>query len=171
MDMSILVCSENERPSTMKRAIFPGSFDPMTRGHLNILERSLPLFDEIVIGVGINSAKSSMFSLEQRMEWLEQVCAPYDNVRVAAYKGLTSEFCKEMDAHWLIRGVRNGGDFEYERTIAQMTKELNPAIETVILFTDPEFAHIHSNVVREILKNGGDARAFVPAELQIESGH
>lgn len=155
----------------MKRAIFPGSFDPMTRGHLNILQRALPLFDEVIIGVGINSAKSSMFSLQQRMAWLEEVCAPFPNVKVHSYKGLTSEFCREMDAHWLIRGVRNGGDFEYERTIAQMTKELNPSIETVILFTDPEFAHIHSNVVREILKNGGDARAFIPGEVHIETNN
>ena len=149
----------------MKRAVFPGSFDPITRGHLNILERSVSLFDEVIVAVGVNSAKRSMFSLEQRTAWLESVCAHFPHVRVASFEGLTADFCRANDAHWLLRGVRNGGDFEYERTIAQMTKVLHPSLETVILFTDPEFAHIHSNVVREILKNGGDASVFVPDDL------
>ncbi|MGB2384971.1 MAG: pantetheine-phosphate adenylyltransferase [Flavobacteriales bacterium] len=149
----------------MKRAVFPGSFDPITRGHLNILERSVSLFDEVIVAVGVNSAKRSMFSLEQRMAWLESVCERFPRVRVASFEGLTADFCRANDANWLLRGVRNGGDFEYERTIAQMTKVLHPSLETVILFTDPEFAHIHSNVVREILKNGGDASAFVPDDV------
>ena len=149
----------------MKRAVFPGSFDPITRGHLNILERSVSLFDEVIVAVGVNSSKRSMFSLEQRMAWLESVCKRFPHVRVASFEGLTADFCRANDANWLLRGVRNGGDFEYERTIAQMTKVLHPALETVILFTDPEFAHIHSNVVREILKNGGDASAFVPDDV------
>ena len=154
----------------MKRAVFPGSFDPITRGHLNILERSVSLFDEIIVAVGVNSAKRSMFSLEQRMAWLESVCARFPHVRVESFEGLTADFCRANDAQWLLRGVRNGGDFEYERTIAQMTKVLHPSLETVILFTDPEFAHIHSNVVREILKNGGDASAFVPDDLAFPDG-
>lgn len=154
----------------MKRAVFPGSFDPITRGHLNILERSVPLFDEIIVAVGVNSAKNSMFSLEQRLAWLDAVCKRFPTVRIASFEGLTADFCKGHEAHWLIRGVRNGGDFEYERTIAQMTKVLHPALETVILFTDPEFAHIHSNVVREILKNKGDASAFVPDEISFARG-
>ena len=149
----------------MKRAVFPGSFDPITRGHLNILERSVSLFDEVIVAVGVNSAKRSMFSLEQRMAWLESVCARFPRVRVSSFEGLTVDFCRANNAHWLLRGVRNVGDFEYERTIAQMTKVLHPSLETVILFTDPEFAHIHSNVVREILKNGGDASAFIPDDL------
>lgn len=154
----------------MKRAVFPGSFDPITRGHLNILERSVPLFDEIIVAVGVNSAKRSMFTLEQRIAWLEAVCARFPSVRVESFEGLTADFCKRHDAQWLLRGVRNGGDFEYERTIAQMTKVLHPALETVILFTDPEYAHIHSNVVREILKNNGDAGAFVPEEIEFPRG-
>lgn len=149
----------------MKRAVFPGSFDPITRGHLNILERSVSLFDEIIVAVGVNSAKRSMFTLAQRMAWLESVCEQFPHVRVASFEGLTADFCRANDAQWLLRGVRNGGDFEYERTIAQMTKVLHPSLETVILFTDPEFAHIHSNVVREILKNRGDASAFVPDDV------
>jgi|TARA_B100000497_G_C7662368_1_gene399048 pantetheine-phosphate adenylyltransferase len=152
----------------MRKAVFPGSFDPITRGHLNILERSLPLFDEIVVAVGVNSAKTSMYSMEQRLRCLELVTERFPNVSVQTFEGLTSAFCEKLGANWLIRGVRNGGDFEYERTIAQMTKSLNPALETVILFTDPEFAHIHSNVVREILRNGGDASAFIPSELRDE---
>tara|TARA_B100000768_G_C11274461_1_gene375139 strand:+ start:1485 stop:1955 length:471 start_codon:yes stop_codon:yes gene_type:complete len=150
---------------TMKKAVFPGSFDPITRGHLNILERSIPLFDEIILAVGVNSAKTSMFSIEKRLKCLELVAAKFANVKVHTFEGLTSDFCANQGAKWLIRGVRNGGDFEYERTIAQMTKSLNAELETVILFTDPEFAHIHSNVVREILRNGGDASAFIPEAL------
>lgn len=118
----------------MKKAVFPGSFDPITRGHMNILERSIPLFDEVVVAVGVNSAKTSMFSMEKRLDWLGQVTAAFPSVSVQAFEGLTSAFCEEQGARWLIRGVRNGGDFEYERTIAQMTKSLNVNLETVILF-------------------------------------
>lgn len=150
-----------------KRAVFPGSFDPITLGHLNILQRSVSLFDEIIVAVGVNDAKAPMFPLEKRLAWLRDVCAPFPSVRVEAFEGLTSSFCVQKKATWLLRGVRNGGDFEYERTIAQMTKLLEPQLETVILFTDPEFAQIHSNVVREIVRNGGDASAFLPPELQL----
>lgn len=151
----------------MKRAVFPGSFDPITKGHENILRRALPLFDEVVIGVGINSQKRPMFPLQQRIDWLEKVFANDPKVRVECFEGLTKHFCDKVDAKWLIRGVRNGGDFEYERTIAQMMKKLDSGLETVILFTDPEFAPIHSTVVREILANGGDANAFVPEALDL----
>jgi pantetheine-phosphate adenylyltransferase len=146
----------------MKRAVFPGSFDPITRGHENILRRALPLFDEVVIGVGVNGSKQPMFPLAQRMDMLRGVFADAPQVKVASFEGLTKDFCSRVNATWLIRGVRNGGDFEYERTIAQMMKALDPQLETVILFTDPEYAHIHSTVVRDILRNGGDASNFVP---------
>ncbi|MGB1075265.1 MAG: pantetheine-phosphate adenylyltransferase [Flavobacteriales bacterium] len=152
----------------MKRAVFPGSFDPITRGHENILRRALPLFDEVVIGVGVNASKQPMFPLEQRMDWLRRVFADAPQVRVASFEGLTKDFCDREDAKWLIRGVRNGGDFEYERTIAQMMKALNRQLETVILFTDPDFAHMHSTVVRDIIRNGGDASAFVPEAIATE---
>jgi pantetheine-phosphate adenylyltransferase len=146
----------------MKRAVFPGSFDPLTKGHENILRRALPLFDEVIIGIGMNSSKQSMFPMERRLAWLEEVFADEPKVSAQAYAGLTADFCNAVGAHWLIRGVRNGGDFEYERTIAQMTRQLQPSLETVILFTDPEHAPIHSTVVREILRNQGDVSAFVP---------
>lgn len=149
----------------MKRAVFPGSFDPLTKGHENILRRALPLFDEVVIGIGVNATKQSMFPLDRRLRWLKEVFADEPKVSAQAYEGLTADFCQKVDAKWLIRGVRNGGDFEYERTIAQMTRQLQPSLETVILFTDPEHAPIHSTVVREILRNHGDVSAFVPAAI------
>ena len=149
----------------MKRAVFPGSFDPLTKGHENILRRALPLFDEVVIGIGVNATKQSMFPLERRLGWLAEVFADEPKVSAQAYEGLTADFCQKVNAQWLIRGVRNGGDFEYERTIAQMTRQLQPSLETVILFTDPEHAPIHSTVVREILRNHGDVSAFVPAAI------
>jgi pantetheine-phosphate adenylyltransferase len=149
----------------MKRAVFPGSFDPLTKGHENILRRALPLFDEVIIGIGVNATKQAMFPLERRLAWLEEVFAEEPKVSAQAYEGLTADFCQTVNAQWLIRGVRNGGDFEYERTIAQMTRQLEPTLETVILFTDPEHAPIHSTVVREILRNHGDVSAFVPAAI------
>lgn len=155
----------------MKRiAVFPGSFDPITRGHENIVRRAARLFDEIVVAIGSNSSKSSMFTLEQRTAWLEEVFLDLPNVRVTSYDGLTIDFASRIGARYLLRGVRNGGDFEYERTIAQMTKAMAPDLETVILFTDPEFAAINSTVVREILKNNGDVSQFIPASVRIERG-
>lgn len=152
----------------MKRiAVFPGSFDPITRGHENIVRRSVHLFDEIVVAIGSNSSKTSMYSLDQRTVWLEQVFADLPTVRVTHYDGLTIDFCKEIGARFLLRGVRNGGDFEYERTIAQMTHAMEPTLETVILFTDPEFAAINSTVVREIIRNDGDVSQFVPYVVAI----
>lgn len=152
---------------SIRRAIFPGSFDPITKGHENILRRAAPLFDEIIVAIGVNADKKSMFSLEQRLEWCALVFSDLPNVRVTSYSGLTVDFCKAENAAWVLRGVRNGGDFQYERTIAQMMKYLDSAVETMILFTDPEFSPISSTVVRDILKNGGDARQFIPDAVSI----
>tara|TARA_B110000003_G_scaffold197531_1_gene196226 strand:+ start:298 stop:759 length:462 start_codon:yes stop_codon:yes gene_type:complete len=146
----------------MRRAVFPGSFDPITLGHENIIRRAIPMFDEIVIAIGVNGSKKSMFTLEQRIQMLKRVFSNAPSVKVETFSGLTVRFCEKVNAEWMLRGVRNGGDFEYERTIAQMTKKLNPSLETVILFTDPEFAPISSTVVRDILANGGDVSNFVP---------
>lgn len=151
----------------MKKAVFPGSFDPITKGHENIVRRASEIFDHIVVAIGSNSSKNSMFDLDQRRAWLNEVFKDLDNVTVSDYEGLTIDFCRSIEARFLLRGVRNGGDFEYERTIAQMTKSMAPELETVILFTDPEFAAINSTVVREILRNNGDVTQFIPDSVHI----
>lgn len=145
-----------------RRAVFPGSFDPITRGHENILRRAAALFDEVIVAIGVNQDKQGMFPLERRMEWCEKTFSDLGHVSVMSFEGLTADFCKSVGAGWLIRGVRNGGDFEYERTIAQMTKYLDSDLETLILFTDPEHAPISSSVVRDVAHHGGDVSRFVP---------
>jgi pantetheine-phosphate adenylyltransferase len=152
-----------------KIAVFPGSFDPITRGHENIVRRGAVLFDEVIVAIGINSNKQSMFTLEKRKAWIEQTFQDLPNVRVETYEGLTVDFCKNNNAHFLLRGLRNGGDFEYERTIAHMNKALMPSLETVLVFTDPEFASVHSTVIREIFKNKGDVSQFVPKQIDIHA--
>ena len=152
---------------TKRIAVFAGSFDPITRGHENIVLRAAGLFDHVIVAIGQNSKKSSMFSVEERKKWIQQTFASVANVSCESYEGLTVEFCKSRDAAYLLRGLRNGGDFEYERTIAQMTRTLDSEIETVLLFTDPIYAPIQSTVVREILKNGGDVSAFIPEKIVI----
>ena len=146
----------------MRRAVFPGSFDPITLGHENIIRRALPMFDEIIVAVGVNSTKKTRFTLEERMDMLVHVFKDAPQVRVESYHGLTVDFCKKVSAKWMLRGVRNGGDFEYERTISQMSSRIAPSLETIILFTDPQYAPISSSVVRDILANGGDISEFVP---------
>ena len=145
-----------------RRAVFPGSFDPITRGHENILRRAAALFDEVIVAIGVNQDKQGMFPLERRMEWCEKTFSDLGHVSVMSFEGLTADFCKSVGAGWLIRGVRNGGDFEYERTIAQMTKYLDSDLETLILFTDPEHAPISSSVVRDVAHHGGDVSRFFP---------
>ncbi|MDG1159916.1 MAG: pantetheine-phosphate adenylyltransferase [Flavobacteriales bacterium] len=150
------------------KAVFPGSFDPITTGHENIVRRAAVLFDEIIVAIGSNSSKNNMFSIELREKWLKEVFKDLPNVTIKAYSGLTMDFARENEARFLLRGVRNGGDFEYERTIAQMTKYMDKDLETVILFTDPEHAAINSTVVREILKNNGDVKQFVPEAIRTD---
>ena len=159
-------------PEGLKRAVFPGSFDPITRGHENILRRAAGLFDEVVVAIGVNQDKQGMFPLSQRVAWCEATFADLDNVRVDRFEGLTADYCRSIGAQWLIRGVRNGGDFEYERTIAQMMKYLDAGLETLILFTDPEHAPISSSVVRDIVHHGGDVSRFVPDAVDLGgTGH
>ncbi|MCB0760060.1 MAG: pantetheine-phosphate adenylyltransferase [Flavobacteriales bacterium] len=149
-----------------KIAVFPGSFDPITRGHENVVLRALSLFDEIHVAIGVNSSKSYLFSLEQRKQWIEDTFAGYEQVKCVTYSGLTLDYCKQAGAKYMLRGVRNSGDAEYELTIAQMSKKLYPDVETVVMFTDSEYAFIHSRVVREIWKNKGDVSAFLPQNVK-----
>ena len=145
----------------MKRALFPGSFDPFTIGHLDIVKRGVKIFDEIVIGIGTNSEKRYMFSLEQRLAFIEACFADEPRVRVATYKGLTIDYCKEIEADFILRGVRNNGDFEFEKAIARTNRKLSE-IETVFLLTSAQTSFISSSIVREIIRNQGDYTQLVP---------
>ncbi|MCW3102587.1 MAG: phosphopantetheine adenylyltransferase [Bacteroidetes bacterium] len=154
----------------MKRiAIFPGSFDPITKGHENILQRALPLFDEIIIAIGKNSSKQSYFTLEQREKWIRQVFANEPKVRVETYTGLTVEFCKKMNAKFILRGLRTSADFEFEKSIAQNNNIMAPEIETVFILPIPELSAINSTIVRDIIRNNGDASPFVPKSIDLKA--
>jgi len=150
----------------MKRAIFPGTFDPFTIGHFDIVKRGLHLFDEIVIGVGVNQAKKTFFSVEKRVEMIRQAFGDEPRVKVQEYNTLTVDFAKEVDARFILRGLRSVSDFEYERTIADANKHL-VGLETVILNTDPSYSFISSTVVRDLLTYGKDITAFLPPNVKI----
>ena len=150
----------------MKRALFPGSFDPITLGHLDIIERSVPLFDEIVIGVGTNSDKKYMFPLKKRMAFIEETFSNYKNISVSQYEGLTIEFCKKVQANFIIRGLRNPADFEFEKAIAHTNRALS-GIETVFLLTAAKTSFISSSIVREIISNKGDYSQLVPNSVRL----
>ena len=147
----------------MKRiALFPGSFDPFTAGHLNILKRALTMFDEVVVAVGINQDKRGFFSMDQRMDIIRQITKGMQGVEVIKYDNLTIDTCRELGIHHIIRGVRNMLDFENERAIADANRRLAPDIETIIIPTAQEFAHISSSAVRDIIKHHGDTSLFLP---------
>lgn len=153
----------------MKRtALFPGSFDPFTAGHLNILKRALTMFDEVVVAVGINQDKRGFFSNGKRLEIIHQAVAGMDNVRVIEYDNLTIDTCKSLGIKHIVRGVRNMLDFETERSIADANRRLAPEIETIIIPTAQEFAHISSTAVRDIIKHNGDASAFLPDNVKLQ---
>ena len=145
----------------MKRAVFPGSFDPFTLGHQDIVERGVTIFDEIIVGIGHNADKNYMFSLDQRKMFIEQCFENNPKVKVMDYNGLTIDFCKSIEANYLLRGVRNNGDFEFEKAIARTNRELSE-IETVFLLTSVQTSFISSSIVREIIRNKGDYKRFVP---------
>lgn len=151
----------------MKIAVFPGSFDPITVGHVDLVRRALPLFDRIIVAVGINSTKKYLFPLEQRMEWLRQVFSKYPQVSVDSFENLTAHYCQRIGARYLLRGLRNASDFDYEKTISQLNHIVGDGIETVFLISQPEFSHISSTIVREIIVGGADATPFIPAEVHI----
>lgn len=152
----------------MKRAIFPGSFDPITKGHESIIRRAIPLFDELIVAIGFNSTKTTFFTLEKRQKWIEQIFENEPKVKVESYSGLTIDFCKKKEAAYIVRGLRTAADFEFERGIAQMNKAMMPTIETIFILTSPELSAINSTIVRDILKNGGDASSFVPKGIVLK---
>ena len=146
----------------MKTAIFAGSFDPITSGHEDIVLQAMPLFDEIIIAIGVNIEKKYMFPLEKRIKWIENTFAEYPKVKVVSYEGLTVELCKKMNAGFIIRGLRNTTDFEYESIIAEANKKLNPKVETVFFISDPNLRCVSSTVVRDLVKNHADLKGFIP---------
>ncbi|PCJ80582.1 MAG: pantetheine-phosphate adenylyltransferase [Flavobacteriales bacterium] len=151
----------------IKTAVFPGSFDPITKGHESIVKRALPLFDEVVVAIGMNASKNHFFSLEKRKAWIEQVFASEPKVKVETYEGLTVDFCKTINANYILRGLRTSADFEFERTIAQMNYAMDNGIETVFIVSTPELSAINSTIVRDILRHGGDAIPFVPDGIEL----
>lgn len=151
----------------MKIAVFPGSFDPITVGHVDLVRRALPLFDQIIVAVGINSTKKYFFTLEQRLEWLHTVFANEERVMVDHFQNLTAHYCRRIGARYLVRGLRNASDFDYEKTISQLNHIVGEGIETVFLIAQPEFTHISSTIVREIILGGADPTPFIPKEIKI----
>ncbi len=148
----------------MKIALFPGSFDPITIAHVDILKRSLALFDRVVVGIGLNSSKQNFLSAKKREEIVKSIFNGYTNVDVQLYEGLTVDFCRKINAKYMVRGIRSAADFEYERAIAQINQTMMPDVETILLLSKPEYSAISSTIVRDILRNQGDVSPFVPKE-------
>jgi pantetheine-phosphate adenylyltransferase len=148
-----------------KIAVFPGSFDPITKGHSDIVERALPLFDEIIIAIGTNSQKQSLFPLEQRMKWINETFKGVKKIKVETYEGLTVNFCKKKKANYLLRGIRSSADFEYEKTIAHLNHDMLPQLETILILSRPELSSISSTIVREIIRGKGKVEKFVPKAI------
>ncbi len=142
--------------------LFPGTFDPVTLGHTDIINRALPLFDKIIVGIGINSSKNPMFSADQRMEWFNEIYSDEPKVESAVYEGLTVNFCEKIGARYILRGIRYVSDFEYEKTIADANRTLDNKIETIFLTGEPKYTSVASTIVRDILRNGGNASPFLP---------
>ena len=149
----------------MRICLFPGTFDPVTLGHVDIIDRALPLFDKIVVGIGGNAYKNPMFSSEQRLHWLNEIYKDEPKVKGVIYQGLTIDYCREIGAHFILRGIRYVSDFEYEKTIADANRQLDHTIETIFLTGEPKYTSIASTIVRDIIRNGGDASFFLPAQV------
>lgn len=143
-------------------ALFPGTFDPITVGHLDIIERSLPLFDKLYIGIGRNANKVPMYSEEQRLQWIREIFADEHRIDVVVYEGLTVQCCKKIGANYILRGIRYVNDFEYEKAIADMNRSLDESIETIYLTCLPKYTSVASTLVRDVIRNGGDASPFLP---------
>jgi pantetheine-phosphate adenylyltransferase len=142
--------------------LFPGTFDPITLGHVDIIDRAMPLFDKIIVGVGLNASKVPMFSAEQRVQWINEIYKNEPGVEGAVYEGLTIEFCKAIGAQFILRGIRYVSDFEYEKTIADANRTMDKSIETVFLTGEPKYTSVASTIVRDIIRNNGNAEPFLP---------
>jgi len=151
----------------MKIAVFPGSFDPITIGHVQILKRALPLFDKIIIAVGVNSSKKYLYTLDERLAGIDRVFKDEPKVEVDKHEGLTAHYCIKKNARYLLRGLRNASDFDYEKQLSQMNQIIGDGVETVFFISQPEFSHISSTLVREVIKGGGDATMFLPEEFMV----
>ena len=151
----------------MKIAVFPGSFDPITIGHESIIKRAVPMFDKIIVAIGKNADKKNFFSIEKRIEWLKTVFKDYPSIIVSEYSGLTIDFCKVVGAKYILRGLRTSSDFEFERRVGQINKQLYPEIETVFLLSLPEHTSLSSSIIRDIINNGGDASQFIPKSVKL----
>lgn len=151
----------------MKRAIFPGSFDPLTLGHYDIIERGVTLFDEVIVAIGVNAAKKYMFSLEERKKFIEDAFKHEPKVKVVTYEGLTVNYCKEIGVEFILRGLRNPADFEFEKAIAHTNRDLAP-IETVFLLTAAKTSYIASSIVRDVIRNDGDYTKLVPKSVRVK---
>lgn len=151
----------------MKIAVFPGSFDPITLGHYDIITRALPLFDKIVIAVGENATKKYMFPLEKRVQWINDAMAQFASIEVDEYSGLTVNYCQNIGAQFILRGLRNPADFEFEKAIAQTNRKLYRDIETVFLLTSSGYSSISSSIVRDVIRHGGKYQDFVPDEVRL----
>ena len=151
----------------MRIAIFPGTFDPITMGHLDIVERTLGMFDKIIISIGVNANKQTMFSLDKRKEWIQEIFKSHPQVEVESYEGLTVNFCAKKNAQFILRGIRSVGDFEYEKAIADMNRMVNPNIETFFLACSPKYSSFSSSIVRDLIRNHADISQFVPKEVKI----
>lgn len=151
----------------MRRALFPGSFDPITLGHTDIIKRGVTLFDEIIVAIGVNADKKYMFSLEERKAFIEKTFADEPKVKVVTYEGLTVHFCQEIDVEFILRGLRNPADFEFEKAIAHTNRKLS-TIETVFLLTAAKTSYIASSIVRDVIRNNGDYTKLVPDTVRVK---
>lgn len=150
----------------MKKAVFPGSFDPITLGHVDLIYRGLEIFDEIIIAIGVNADKKQLFSLEDKIQQIKNTFKNEPRIKVTSYKGLTVDFCKSVNSKYMLRGLRNSSDFNYEQSIAQTNSSLS-SIESVFLISSPQLTHISSTIVRDIIRNGGDYKSLVPESVAV----
>lgn len=150
-----------------KTAVFPGSFDPFTIGHEDIVLRALDLFDEIIVAIGVHSMKQSLMTIEARVKMINKVFEKYDQVSVDSFEGLTVDYCRKVKTTHMLRGIRTAADFEYERAIAQINKKMLPTVESVFLLTSPEHTPVNSTIIREIIRNHGDVSLFIPKGILI----